>query len=951
MATTTQTVIIDFQADFSSLQDAVSILEKTGKVDADLAAQFRKTTTEVKKQGDALDKAAQSATKDVQSFSKLSDLMKQFPKSGLNRFLLQIGNELAGAGLKAEDFYKKLDPKDAPAKQATLRNELKQVREQMQAAALAGGVLGEEYKRLKQRAGELDDTIKDVSNDIANAGSDTRGIDNVVGSISALAGGFSAVQGAAALFGDESEDLQKALLKVNAAMALATGLQQIAAATTKQGSLTRLADATATGFQIVAQRLYDATLKGSIVSLKAFKIALAATGIGLVVIGLIALTNWLGNSKDKTEELNDALADLQARNDGLVRSINRNTELSIALANEQGKSQSEQLKISLAAKQKELDANKTLENQQRAIALNTAKNGKIRKEAADAINETFEKSLTLTNEISVLESNIRRQTAEELKQDAEKREQLSKDAAAKNKERLEKQREEADKLRRAEFEDFQAGIELKLLATEQGSREELELQKKLLQAKLLIDLEAENLTNNQRKLLIQTYFKDRKELNKKFSQEETAQVLADQKNRLSAELENLNINEEDKLSAKISFLQLSAAEEVLQAEGNAARIKAINAKLNADIATAKVESIKKSAADEAALLEATGGSGKRALEATAANERLKSEIRINAIRQVAQIEISAIDRQIEANRKAAQVQGADQKALELEYEILMDRKAQKTEETEAKITGIVEAENQKRRDSDIAYIQATLAGLQEISSIVAGIQSNQQSAAEQAIERQKNEVAELLEAGAITEKEAIRRNKKIEQEERQAKNRAAQQQKNLAIFNAALAIPQAFIAGLTAPFPIGGPIYGAILAGLAAVQLGIVASRPVPKFATGKKGSYYGIGEVGEAGAELIQRADGRMEVAPKRTLTYLGSRDKVFTASETKQMMPFVNKEAIAASGARETFNYEKLAKAVKQKEGNSTVVNIDKEFISESVANGLNKANYFDKYYSSKG
>ena len=450
---------------------------------------------------------------------------------------------------------------------------------------------------------------------------------------------------------------------------------------------------------------------------------------------------------------------------------------------------------------------------------------------------------------------------------------------------------------------------MQLLAAEEGSVKQLELRKKLLLQQLQIDLEGEDLTNNQRKLLIQQYFKARKELSRKFNAEESAQALEDQKNRLSAELENLNLNEEDKLSARISFLEISAAEEIAAAEGNAAKIKAINAKLQSDITALKVDTIRKAAQYEIDFAAASGGPAKRALESVANNEKMKADIRINSIRQLQQLDVDAIDKQIAANRKASEVIGSDQAALALEYQQLLDQKAATTEATEKKITDITVAENDKRRESDIAYIQATLQGLNEVASIISGIQANQQEASDAAIERKRKEVQELLDSGAITEKDALARSKKIEAEERAAKNRAAQQAKNLAVFNAFLAIPQAFIAGLTAPFPIGGPIYGGILAGLAAVQASIVAARPVPKFATGKKGNYSGLGEVGEAGAELIQRADGSMEVATKRSLVYLGAKDKVFTASETKNMMPFVNKEAINATTSRETFDYKKMA------------------------------------------
>lgn len=943
MATTTQTVIIDFQADYSSLESGIDILERTGKVDAELAAKFKKTNTEIKKQGDELSATAKKAQGSTQSFGRLNDLMKQYPKSGLNRFLLQVGNELTAAGLKAKDFYTKLDPKDAVTKQTTLRNELKLVKEQMQQAALAGGVLGEEYKRLKQRAGELDDTIKDVNSDIANAGSDTRGIDNVVGSISALAGGYSAVQGAAALFGDESEDLQKALLKVNAAMALATGIQQISTAVQKEGSLARLADSVATGTQIAVQTIYTAVTGKATAATLAFKVALAATGIGLVVIGIIALSNAL---KKGTNDLEDATRAIEDQNRAIETSnavLQRRLSIELATAEQIGKAESDLIRIrgrSLQAQASNLEGSNRRLAQQRDQVNETGEAWFKLNEQIETNNETIR---DLNNQVLVTSINLEKTLADEKKK-------ASDDALAKQKELSEKALENAKRQRALEFADFQAGIELKILASEQGSREELDLQKSLLRAKLLIDLEAEGLSISQRKLLIQQFFKDRIDLEKNFNKAVVAAGIEDQKNRDIAALENLNLVESERLAVRIEYLQLSAAQEIASAEGNASKILAINAKLNSDITALKVASIKAQADYEISLQSANGGTGRRALEAVAVNERLKGEVRINAIRELAQRETDSLNRQIKANRDAAQVQGADQAALALEYAQLLDQKAAKAEETEKKITGIVEGENAKRRASDIEYIQATVAGLQQIGDIIGGIQANEQAAADQAIERKRREVEELLEAGAITEKEARERNRRLEAEQRQANQRAAQQQKNLAVFQALLSIPQAYIAGLTAPFPIGGPIYGAILAGIAATQAAVIASRPLPKFATGKKGTYSGFGEVGEAGAELIQRADGSMEVATRRQMVYLGSRDKVFTASETKNMMPFVNKEAMrSAEGKSVEFDYNKLAKAVGR--GSNTTVNIDKEFISESVANGLSKVNYFDRYYNSRG
>lgn len=514
----------------------------------------------------------------------------------------------------------------------------------------------------------------------------------------------------------------------------------------------------------------------------------------------------------------------------------------------------------------------------------------------------------------------------------------------------EKQLEAARKARALEFEDYQAGIELKLLAAEKGSQEELNLQKSLLRAKLQIDLEGENLSINQRKLLIQQFFKDRIELEKKFNKDLVLASLEDQKNRDAALLENLNLTEEQRLSVKIEYLQLTAAQEILSAEGNAAKIKAINAKLDADISAARIESIRKTAADEAAIASVMTEPRRRALDGVANDERMKLDVRINAINQAADIDKEAINQQIIANRKANDVIGADNKALNTEHVKLLNDFVFVSEAAQKKITAITETENEKRRQADIANIQSTLSALGEVNNILGQFQANSQERTANEIENKKKEVEALLEAGAITEKDARLRNRRIEDEEKKAKTKAAQQQKNLAVFNAFITGAQAIMQAIaSAPTPYNIPAI-AITGALVAAQIAAIASRPVPKFATGKKGTYKGLAEVGEVGAELIQRADGRMEVATRRQMVYLGSQDKVFTAGETKRMMPFVNKESMAGTKG-EKFDYDRLINGLKQKGGTGSVINIDKEFISESVANGLSRVNYFDRYYNSKG
>jgi choline dehydrogenase-like flavoprotein len=112
--------------------------------------------------------------------------------------------------------------------------------------------------------------------------SDTFKFDAAVGATQALASGFEVAQGAAALFGGESEDLQKSLLKVQAAIAVANGVQQIASLVTEQSAVKTAVLTTAT-------TAYNLAVGTSTGALKVFRLALAATGVGALVIGLVAL--------------------------------------------------------------------------------------------------------------------------------------------------------------------------------------------------------------------------------------------------------------------------------------------------------------------------------------------------------------------------------------------------------------------------------------------------------------------------------------------------------------------------------------------------------------------------------------------------------------------------------------------------------------------------------------
>lgn len=144
---------------------------------------------------------------------------------------------------------------------------------------------------------------------------------------SGLASGFAAVQGAAALFGVENENLEKTLVKVQAAMAIAQGiggLKDLIEGFT-QGK-TAFQGATM-GLQVFKTEAVatQATMAGTTVAtnasttaVKGFRKALITTGIGAILVGIgVAIAaiveNWdkltraLGFNKKKQEEVNEAI--------------------------------------------------------------------------------------------------------------------------------------------------------------------------------------------------------------------------------------------------------------------------------------------------------------------------------------------------------------------------------------------------------------------------------------------------------------------------------------------------------------------------------------------------------------------------------------------------------------------------------------------------------------------
>jgi hypothetical protein len=170
----------------------------------------------------------------------------------------------------------------------SLTRQLRGLKQELAQLEIAGEDGTEAFQKLLITAAKLEDQIGDTRDRVRILASDTFKFDAAVGATQALASGFELAQGAAVLFGSESEELQRAIAKVTAATAVANGVQQLS-------SLIKEESAVKTAVLTGAQAAYTAVVGASTGALRLFKLALAGTGIGVLVLAITELIGYFND--------------------------------------------------------------------------------------------------------------------------------------------------------------------------------------------------------------------------------------------------------------------------------------------------------------------------------------------------------------------------------------------------------------------------------------------------------------------------------------------------------------------------------------------------------------------------------------------------------------------------------------------------------------------------------
>ncbi|MGN6416115.1 MAG: hypothetical protein ACTHMC_01395 [Pseudobacter sp.] len=253
---------------------------------------------------------------------------------------------------------------DSSAADQSVRNfkkELKEAQAEALRVAESFGPVSKEAIAAAKKVAELKDSIQDAKEVAAlfDPGAKFQVLGNAVRTV---VGGFSALTGAMSLFGAESEEVQKSIQRIQAALALVEGVNTIAdsakdfqrlGAVIQQTTIFQKANAAATAVTAGAMRLLGVSAETTATSFRVLKGAIVATGIGalVVAIGLVveALNNWTSSAQkaeEQQKQLNDAvLKGAEAQLQAELAVVQRQEKEAVARAEAAGKSEKEIAKI------------------------------------------------------------------------------------------------------------------------------------------------------------------------------------------------------------------------------------------------------------------------------------------------------------------------------------------------------------------------------------------------------------------------------------------------------------------------------------------------------------------------------------------------------------------------------------------------------------------------------
>jgi hypothetical protein len=295
----------------NTFNDIIAVMQQLDPESAKLVSEFQK----LGQSGDFAAKAAGVLKQQLANMTPGTDEYNQLD-AAINKLeagMAELAAESGNAGDAVSDAGDAMSA--AEKKASSIRTRLRALREEMAALEANNEGNSDRFRELQAEAGKLTDEFGDVQQSINYLASDTKGLDAAMSLGSGVAGAFNAATSAAALLGGESEELQEAFLKVQAALGVLNGVQAVANALNKNSNiiegikyLQTLAQTKATELQTqatiratIAQRAMNLVAKANPYVLLAVAVATVAGAIGAY---FLATSKARREQRALTEEIN-----------------------------------------------------------------------------------------------------------------------------------------------------------------------------------------------------------------------------------------------------------------------------------------------------------------------------------------------------------------------------------------------------------------------------------------------------------------------------------------------------------------------------------------------------------------------------------------------------------------------------------------------------------------------
>jgi hypothetical protein len=396
----------------------------------ELSAQLKVTTNSLRSQEAMIQKtiiANKAATGSLDQLkAQLSIITANWNKlSEQERLNTDAGKQLTAEKIRLTDQLKLEEAATGDARRnvgnyadtvLSARAEIKKLTAEIVQAKLAGNENSASVIAMKNRLGELKDTMSDVSNESKILGSDTKNLDLASGSMAALGSAAQVAQGSFALFGGESDELQESLQKMMITQTLLNNVSQVGNSLQKEAAFMMTVNAAKTKIVTAAQWLWN-------VAMTANPIGLLIAGVGALVAAVTILAVKMSSGSKETDKLNAKLKILEIQSKSAADFDEYYTKVLEAKGATDKEITDQMLrnnKDRQAALQKEVDIFTQLR----------LKQGVLDKDQAEAESKKYEELNKLSDEYNILQLKKEKQ----LKEAAEK---LAEEEEAAEKERVE----------------------------------------------------------------------------------------------------------------------------------------------------------------------------------------------------------------------------------------------------------------------------------------------------------------------------------------------------------------------------------------------------------------------------------------------------------------------------------------------------------------------------------